>query len=414
VAPTCGKKPAAFCGAILKLKAMFLIVIVLIVYGSLYPWHFHPSFIPGNPLAILLRSWPSQFDRFILRDLLVNLAIYMPVGMAGVLVFGERLPRGTAIGLAVLFGLVLSSSMEMIQLFDDGRDCSALDVLSNTIGTGIGVVFGLLYERSLKQVLDRAERSGLLHPSGALFLCCTWLGYEVFPLFPSLSRTALREKLEGLFRTATILPVEMLTSFVEWLVVARLLQSVVGVRRSQKLLPFLLLFIPGRLILLGRTFSGSELAGALLAVVCWTFLASVAERHTGLIAILLVSVIVLRGMAPYHWSANANPFSWVPFSGFLEADHDFGVLSFLRKCFWYGSSIWLLRASGWRLAAAAAMVAVVLAAIEVVQIHLPGRVAEMTDPVLALILAGILALADGRNIGTPQPSIISGSKHTGD
>jgi hypothetical protein len=38
---------------------------------------------------------------------------------------------------------------------------------------------------------------------------------------------------------------------------------------------------------------------------------------------------------------------------------------------------------------------VLLCAIEVIQIHLPGRVAEITDPLLALILAITLVLLDG-------------------
>ena len=58
------------------------------------------------------------------------------------------------------------------------------------------------------------------------------------------------------------------------------------------------------------------------------------------------------------------------------------------------STVWLLRAAGWRLARAAIAVAVLLGAIEVIQIHLPGRVAEITDPLLALLLAMTLGLLD--------------------
>jgi len=70
------------------------------------------------------------------------------------------------------------------------------------------------------------------------------------------------------------------------------------------------------------------------------------------------------------------------------------MLTFLRKCFWYGSAIWLLRGAGWRLARAAVAMALLLGAIEVIQIHLPGRVAEITDPLLALILAMTLGLSE--------------------
>jgi VanZ family protein len=43
---------------------------------------------------------------------------------------------------------------------------------------------------------------------------------------------------------------------------------------------------------------------------------------------------------------------------------------------------------------AAVAVGLLLGAIEVVQIHLPGRVAEITDPLLAMILAVILGLSE--------------------
>jgi len=46
---------------------------------------------------------------------------------------------------------------------------------------------------------------------------------------------------------------------------------------------------------------------------------------------------------------------------------------------------------------------VLLGAIEAIQIHLPGRVAEVTDPLLALILASILGLVD-RSQGLPNLS----------
>jgi hypothetical protein len=105
-------------------------------------------------------------------------------------------------------------------------------------------------------------------------------------------------------------------------------------------------------------------------------------------------LLISRGIVPYRWSSIANPFSWVPFSGFLATDQDFGLLVFFRKSFWYGSAVWLLRAGGWRLARAAVVVAMLLAAIEAIQIHLPGRVAETTDPLLSLILGWTFGLLD--------------------
>jgi hypothetical protein len=47
-----------------------------------------------------------------------------------------------AVTVTLLFALVLLSSIEMIQLFDDERGCTATDVVFNVSGTAVGVILG--------------------------------------------------------------------------------------------------------------------------------------------------------------------------------------------------------------------------------------------------------------------------------
>jgi hypothetical protein len=157
----------------------------------------------------------------------------------------------------------------------------------------------------------------------------------------------------------SVSPLDTFTYFVEWLVVARLLESVLGADRTSRLFPLLPLVLPGKLLIAGRTVTWSELAGAVLAYICSYFLSGSPQR-VALVAGLIVSLLILRGLAPYHWSSIVNPFSWIPISGFLAADWEFGILIFFLKCFWCRSAIWLLRASGWRLTRAALAVALPL------------------------------------------------------
>jgi hypothetical protein len=281
----------------------------------------------------------------------------------------------------------------MTQLFDDARECSAFDVVCNVSGTGLGVALGYVYQQWLKRFFARAETAKLLHPSGAVLLFYTWLAYQGFPLFPVLSRTGLGDKFRYLFAAVSISPLETFSYFVEWLIVAQLLENVLGVERARRLFPLLLVVLPAKLLVAGRTVTWSELAGAVLACISWYFLSRYPKR-TAVVGGLIVSLLIVRGLAPYHWSNIANPFFWVPFGGFLRAPWDFGLLTLLQKSFWYGSAVWLLRTAGWRLARAAIAVVVLLGAIEVIQIHLPGRVAEITDPLLALLLAMTLKLLD--------------------
>ena len=240
--------------------------------------------------------------------------------------------------------------------------------------------------------MARAETAKLLHPSGAVLLFYTWLAYQGFPLFPVLSRTRLDDKFRYLFAAVSISPLETFSYFVEWLVVAQLLENVLGLERTRRWFPLLLVVLPAKLLVAGRNVTWSELAGVVLTCICWYFLSGYPKR-TAVVGGLIVSLLIVRGLAPYHWSRSANPFSWVPFGGFLRAPWDFGV-TLLQKCFWYGSAVWLLRVAGRRLARAAIAVVMLLGAIELIQIHLLGRVAEITDPLLALLLAMTLGLLD--------------------
>jgi VanZ family protein len=372
---------------------VLLIIAALIVYGSLYPWEFHATQLAASPPWVLVHSWPTVIDRFLIRDIAVNILIYMPLGVFGFLTLRQNVTGTFAVLITIMIGLLLSSSIEMIQLFDDARECSASDVVCNVSGTAIGVGLGSLYQRWLEHILTRAETAGFLHPSGAVLLVYTWFAYQLFPMFPSLSRTRLAGKFHSLFADLSLSPLDTLTDCVEWLVLAHLLAIVLGVERVRRWLPALFLVLPARFLIQGRTVTWSELTGAALAYVCSYFFNGYRRRAAFIIALIL-SVLILRGLAPFHWSDVANRFSWIPFSGFLAADREFGMLTFLRKCFWYGSAVWLLRAVGWRLAPAAIAVALLLATIEVIQTHLPGRVAEITDPVLALILAATLDVSE--------------------
>jgi VanZ family protein len=67
--------------------------------------------------------------------------------------------------------------------------------------------------------------------------------------------------------------------------------------------------------------------------------------------------------------------------------------------------VWLFRSAGWRLTRAAVAVALLRGLIEVIQIHHPGRVAEITDPLFALMLAVILGLSEQlQNLGSDSPA----------
>lgn len=163
---------------------VLLIVIVIIVYGSLYPFEFHSAQLAASPPWVLIHAWPTTISRFLIPDVVINLLLYIPLGVFGFLAFRQNLSASLTIMVALAIGLILSSSIEMIQLFDASRECSALDVVCNVTGTIIGVSLGTFYQRRLRQSIYRTETASFLHPDGAVLLAYAWLAFQVFPRFP--------------------------------------------------------------------------------------------------------------------------------------------------------------------------------------------------------------------------------------
>jgi VanZ family protein len=80
------------------------------------------------------------------------------------------------------------------------------------------------------------------------------------------------------------------------------------------------------------------------------------------------------------------------------------VMSFFEKTFLYGSLLFLFIEAGGRLRTAATLVCGVLFATSWAEIYLPGRSAEITDTVMALLLAvGIALISPQTSEGEADP-----------
>jgi VanZ family protein len=378
-------------------RRILAIVVALILYGSLYPWDFHVRHYSDNPLWILLHAWPRSIDRYLVWDVAVNVVLYVPLGIFGFLAIGPKASRITRILTPLAVALVLSSSIEMIQLFDDSRTCSLSDVASNVAGAALGVAAGALYSRRLQNLLEGQGPASLLRPSGAVLLLSCWLGYQIFPLFPAWGRTNLFRRIAAMGPVSAISPAQTFLVFAEWLAAACLLESILK-RKTSGLLALLLLLTPTRLIIAGRILAWADVVGAVAAYGAWLGLPRLYVRRAA--PVLLAGALVVAELSPFHFGP-ARAFQWVPFRALFHSTWQDGFVVLFRKSFWYGSVIWLWCAAGFRLALVTVIAAAVLFLLERVQVYLPGRTPEITDTVLAVLMGVLLGLID------PQVNCIS-------
>ena len=158
-----------------------------------------------------------------------------------------------------------------------------------------------------------------------------------------------------------------------------------GVLSAEIWLGISLLMVPGQFLIVAR----QPLPVDILASVAGYLMFVRWGRRPGMEKVWasgFLVVLTIRGLAPFQFIGAPQEFVWVPFGGFLNMNWQAGVGLLLEKAFYYGAAVWLMRAAGVRWRTAIAGVAILLAGIEVAQMYLPGRTAEITDPVLAVLL----------------------------
>jgi hypothetical protein len=96
-----------------------------------------PKFHPLDPVILERPSYRALSN---VSDVTLNILGFIPFG--ALLVFYGRnargWPNGKAVSAAVLTGFLLSLAIELLQVFLPSRDSSLLDLIDNTLGTGIG------------------------------------------------------------------------------------------------------------------------------------------------------------------------------------------------------------------------------------------------------------------------------------
>ena len=360
---------------------------IVIVYGSLYPFDFSvPTGGPG-PVSVLLGSWADRPSR---GDFLANILLYMPLGFFGMLSFPRSVGFWRRLLLVVAGGAALSVTMELTQYYDVGRDTEATDVYANTIGTLIAAPVAMLF----------SDRAGLpLFPDimarpVPTLLIAAWAGYRFYPFVPTIDlhkywhalRPVILDPIPAaypLYRHASI-----------WLTLFVLIEAIFGRRRSAMLAPLFAAFVlSARVLIIAAILSAAEVVGALVAVCLWPLLLGLNQRlRSALVFLLLGSYVVMERLEPFQFAPFARPFGWVPFNAFMNGAVEVDVLSFMEKCFLYGSLLFLLGRAGTRPVFAAILVAGMLFATSWAETYLPDRSAEITDALMTLLIAGGFAL----------------------
>ena len=359
------------------------LVLVGIVYGSLYPFAFQIPPGSDGALASFLATWkrPPQSR----GDFLANLLFYLPFGFVAVHALAERLGRNSALALTVAIGALLSLGMELSQHFVVGRVSAMSDFYLNSIGTTAGAFAGLVWGQDfLAMKIVPREAS----PFAALLLLA-FLGWRLFPYEPVIDLHKYWASIKPVVLTPSLNVYEVFRYAAMWSAVGYLVQFDLKIRKPLFTVPLTMAAVfLAKILIVDQMITLSEVMGA-LAALCYLFFGLNTHRTLGtrLLAAMFLLSIALERILPFQISTAGRPFEWIPFFSFLHGSLAVNAQSFLQKTFLYGAGLTLLTEGGLGLVMASLLEGAVILATSFLETMLVGRSAEITDTVMVLLLA---------------------------
>ena len=362
----------------------FLLVAILIaaviLHGSLYPYAFEVPASPIGPVRTLLQSWskpPSGFG-----DLAANILLYVPFGFFAVLAINGR----SRVLWVTAAGLTLCIVVELAQYYDAGRVTNMSDVYLNTFGTWLGAMGGAV-------AVSRPALVGVLSvkPIPTL-LVIAFLGYRLFPYVPTIDLHKYWNALKPLFLHPGASPAAVFHYFALWLVASFLMDQVAGGRKSLVFVAFLMAFVfAAKVLIVSLAVTLPEVVGATLAYAFWITISGCPRIAAPVVAVILCAAITMLRLEPFNFRATPGIFSWLPFRGFLGGSLEINIASFFEKFFLYGSLVWIAVQAGLSFRVATLLVTALLFSTSLAEVYLPGRSAEITDALIALMTGVIFA-----------------------
>ncbi len=368
--------------------ALVMVVVIAIVYGSLYPFAFGDSGSFAVDLLHLAGTWkhPPQSR----GDTLANLLLYMPLGLTVARAVGRHRSLLGTLVLAVGAGAIVSLAIELTQFYDASRVSTLSDVYLNVVGTLAGAVLACLVGADLTHL---SWPSGSA-PAFARLLLLAWLGWRLYPYVPTIDLHQYWRAVRVLF-TADVGAYSISRYALLWLSVIFLFQTGLRPKNFLRLvLLAMLCFFAAKIVVIGQVLSLPEILGAALALLLGPLVVKrYARAGIPCLAVLLTLLVIASRLLPWRIATTPRAFQWMPFFSFLQGGSlQVNVISFAEKFYLYGVVLLLLVTAGMKLRTAIILECVLLLSTSVLQMFLVDRSAEISDALLALILGLIYAL----------------------
>jgi len=350
------------------------IVTVLVIHGSLYPWRFAmPASLAGawDHMVHQPSMWTS------LGDVVGNVVLFVPVGMLGWALVHRWIGwRRTLIVLVV--GVLFAFALQVAQLFVPRRDAALSDVVWNALGLLIGMA---LVAGGSRVHLPWLGRESLRAPLAMVVL---WLMLQWWPMVPRLDWQQIKNALKPLLLTPRWSVLSAIEAALALMVLAMMVRALRG--RALLLPALVVVGALGKLVMVHQALTLSRVVGWGVGLVgawlLWRLPPRIAAWGMAAAALAWFTVDELR---PFEFASELGEFHWLPFAALLQGNLVANTAALAWHLFWLGAVMLLAGAQGARAAPLAVALSVWAFGLELLQMLLPGRVADVTPLLLPWI-----------------------------
>jgi hypothetical protein len=373
--------------------AVTALVILFILYGSLYPFDFRWDVNGPGPLHVLLQGWRARPGR---GDFVANVLLYMPLGFFFTLAVRPWAGARLAAGLAVLTGGALCVTVESLQYYDPGRITTASDVYSNIMGTFTGAALALFFGGRIFRQFDRID-----FQMAPLLLLLAWGTDRLYPFIPVIDLHKYWNALKPVIFPAPLSAMDIFRHIAIWWTVALLLEKAsAGKRPALRFAAFAAALVVGQIFVLDGALGKAELSGIAVALFGAALFSYPVRLNAGFVCLL--AYVLLERLTPFQLRSAPAHFGWIPFESFMYGSLTVNALAFLEKSFLYGSLIWLLQELGASRVRATAAIGLLLVLTACADIYVSDHAPQITDPLLAVLIGCVMP---GRQTRSRQPIV---------
>lgn len=372
----------------LGMRYILLLFVILISYGSLYPFHFSGNLLSAQEV----NNWIFNLSyRTTNADILANILLFVPFGFVSIMLLSTSRKVIFHAGVLLIAGTLFAFILQYLQLYLPARVPSAADAWYNSLGIACGMLLAHVIKKYSQNHLpeENAAPVDWSQITIPLLLALVWVTWRLFPFVPLFTTESIMQAVHPLTSSPELNFTLIIRDSIGWLVFFHLLTRPPFDRLPRfRILKFILYIFSLEILIRDNSISVNDLLAALCAFAIFASLSTV-QLQQGLskglaLAISLTLITPLALAVPY------NDYLWQPFASFMKGNPWINGELLLLKIFFYASLVYLLSRSwiGW-LGATGLSVGLLLA-ISLLQIVFGQHNGEFTEPLLVGLIAWII------------------------